>query len=105
MQILNTMPIIIEPWYLGLVVGIIIISLIAAMLFIIIDRVGCSAFCAILALVLFIGLLTGMLPAEIEDPDRNQYEVIFDDSTTINEVLDKYEIIEQRGSIYVIQDK
>lgn len=36
---------------------------------------------------------------------RNQYECIIDDSVSINEIYENYNIIEQRGKIWVLEDK
>lgn len=36
---------------------------------------------------------------------KAQYEVIFLDDTKVNDVLEKYRIIEQRGNIYVIEER
>lgn len=37
--------------------------------------------------------------------ERNQYECIIDDSVSINEVYENYNVIEQRGKIWVLEDK
>lgn len=34
-----------------------------------------------------------------------QYEVIFDDTVSFQEIYNKYDIIEQRGQIFVLRDK
>ena len=34
-----------------------------------------------------------------------QYEVIIDDSVAFHEIYDKYDVIEQRGNIFVLQEK
>lgn len=36
---------------------------------------------------------------------RNQYECIIDDSVSINEVYENYNVIERRGDIWVLEDK
>lgn len=36
---------------------------------------------------------------------RNQYECIIDDSVSINEVYENYNVIERRGEIWVLEDK
>lgn len=36
---------------------------------------------------------------------RNKYEVKLDETININEFYDKYEVIERRGEIWVLQDK
>lgn len=37
--------------------------------------------------------------------ERNQYECIIDDSVSINEVYEKYNVIDRRGKIWVLEDK
>ena len=37
-------------------------------------------------------------------PDYNTYEVILDDSVSMNEFMNTYEVLEQRGQIYVIKE-
>ena len=37
--------------------------------------------------------------------ERNQYECIIDDSVSINEVYENYDVIERRGDIWVLEDK
>lgn len=37
--------------------------------------------------------------------ERNQYECIIDDSVSINEVYENYNVIERRGDIWVLEDK
>ena len=36
---------------------------------------------------------------------RNQYECIIDDSVSINEVYENYNVIERRGDIWVLEEK
>ena len=35
---------------------------------------------------------------------ETRYEVIIDNTTSFNEIMDKYEIVDQRGQIYVLRD-
>ncbi|MBR5503373.1 MAG: hypothetical protein IKV87_02855 [Methanobrevibacter sp.] len=37
-------------------------------------------------------------------PCYTSYEVILEDSVSINEFLNRYEILDQRGQIYVIKE-
>lgn len=37
--------------------------------------------------------------------ERNQYECIIDDSVSINEVYENYNVIDRRGDIWVLEDK
>ena len=36
---------------------------------------------------------------------RYRYEVTIDDDVTFDEIVDKYDVIEQRGEIWVLEDK
>ena len=36
--------------------------------------------------------------------ERNQYECIIDDSVSINEVYEKYNVIDRRGKIWILED-
>jgi hypothetical protein len=49
----------------------------------------------------------GMLMSEYETDtiDHIEYKVAIDDSVSINEFLDKYEIIGQEGKIYTVKEK
>ena len=38
-------------------------------------------------------------------PDYNTYEVILDDSVSMNEFMNTYEVLEQREQIYVVKEK
>lgn len=37
-------------------------------------------------------------------PDYNTYEVILNDSVSMNEFMSTYEVLEQRGQIYVVKE-
>ena len=45
------------------------------------------------------------IDAVTQVPDYNTYEVILDDSVSMNEFMERYEILEQRDKIYVIKEK
>lgn len=52
--------------------------------------------------------IIGMISEEKVEPIPTgiiQYEVLIDESTNFQEVYDKYEVIERRGDIWVLQDK
>ena len=51
-----------------------------------------------------LGLITCLLTNSITIPDYNTYEVILDDSVSMNEFMNTYEILEQRGQIYVVKE-
>lgn len=55
-------------------------------------------------LAILFGILVGGItstPISYE----TQYKVIIDDSVSMNEFLDKYEIIDQEGKIYTVREK
>ena len=56
---------------------------------------GCS-------LVLF--LISLPVDAVTQIPDYTKYEVILDDSVSMNEFMNAYEVLEQRGQIYVVKE-
>lgn len=59
----------------------------------------------IVCVVSLIALFITVHKAPEVDTGRNRYEVILDDSVPANEVYEKYEVIERRGEIWVIEDK
>lgn len=62
-----------------------------------------------MAIFLFIGILTLAVVCPILNSviktGEYQYECIIDDSVPYNVVVDNYKIIEQRGDIWVLEDK
>lgn len=63
------------------------------------------AWTAIISLVgLLILVICSILDATIKTGEY-QYECIIDDSVSYNEVVENYNIIEQRGDIWVLEDK
>ena len=53
---------------------------------------------------LLVFVICGILDG-ITKTGEYQYECIIDDSVPYNEVVDNYKIIEQRGDIWVLEDK
>ena len=62
-----------------------------------------------LILVLMIGLVCGVATMATPLVDREirymEYQVIIDDSVSMNEFLDKYEILGQNGKIYTVKER
>ena len=53
-----------------------------------------------------IGAFSGMIFAEPDETKTTtRYEVTLDDSVSMSEFTNKYNIIEQRGQIWVVEDK
>lgn len=58
--------------------------------------------CAAAAICAFV---VGMVLDCNVNTDRYKYECIIDDSVSISELYDHYDVVEQRGDIWVIKDK
>lgn len=55
-----------------------------------------------------LGMMLTVILCTITKPvptGRYQYEVTIDETVSISEVYDNYEVIEQRGDIWVLEDK
>ena len=62
----------------------------------------------ILCIVCFIGSAGLMIFSGIENKtniSHIEYKVTIDDSVSMNEFLDKYEILDQEGKIYTVKEK
>lgn len=100
------------PWWLilifagiGLIVGI-IITINKCMDY------GFFDISDIVPIILCVGLgvyfgLIGTIPLEYETDtiDHIEYKVTIDDSVSMNEFLDKYEILDQEGKIYTVKER
>ena len=109
MEIINQSPIMeMNPLYLSLSLKLlvaIIIGFIATCILIVcggdISVMITGGFTILSAIALFV--VIGVSPKV--PTDRNKYEVKLDETIDINEFYDKYEVIERRGDIWVLQDK
>ena len=62
--------------------------------------------CALLFLLCGLSAIGFKIAAQkFSVPDYVKYEVILDDSVSMNEFMEKYEVLEQRDKIYVIKEK
>lgn len=60
----------------------------------------------LLSFILIAGLVSILvLPKCIRDTKHYQYEVLLEDNYSAKDLIEKYEIVEQRGDIWVIKDK
>lgn len=107
-QIIEPMPI----WEWGIYLGfeiIIFMFLIIVLVLTIVkkewDMIGMSIFCSVLTI--FLGLLICDMYKETQREPYTiiQYEVTFSSDVSLIEFNEKYKIIEQRGQIYVIQER
>ena len=54
----------------------------------------------------FVGFLgAGISEHETDTVDHIEYKVTIDDSVSMNEFLDKYEILDQEGKIYTVKER
>ena len=62
-----------------------------------------SAFSIIVAILIFLSIACFATGKELEP--TIQYQVVLNDSMTVEELYKEYEIIEQKGISYIIQEK
>lgn len=117
MTILNTFPTEIATgtayyftWSIKCWIGVLIVAIIVALAVVAIKESfksdeGLELLLGIVLIALAITVLfTLILPHEVTTT-INTYEVMIDETVSFNEVMDKYNFIEKRGNIYVLQDK
>ena len=65
-----------------------------------------AGICALLFLLCGLSAIGFEIAAQkFSVPDYVKYEVILDDSVSMNKFMEKYEILEQRDKIYVVKEK
>lgn len=112
MQILNEIIFTELPQWVETITTIGLIMFIAGIVAIIISALEESGVGFVFGLMaaavgLILGVV-GMISAEKVEPlptGITQYEVLIDESVNFQEVYDKYEVIERRGDIWVLQNK
>ena len=93
-----------DGWIIGLII--------AAVVFFISFLVFIGEFCENLGFISFIAfaicfitvIVLGFSQTETDEIIDTQYQVILEDSVSLNDFLDHYEIIEQNGEIYTIRE-
>jgi hypothetical protein len=97
-----------ESFWCGAIIGS-SIGLIAAIIFGLKEGewlaffVSLGIFC--MTFVVLLGLLGGFVLAPKPVEYETHYEVTIDENVNMQEFMDKYEIIETRGSIYTVREK
>ena len=92
------------PWYFSLIFIILAVFCVIVAIIMADDYIPVSIIC----LVLFIAFLSQILysfTTDYNNIDYITYKVTIDDSVSMNEFLDKYEILDQDGKIYTIKEK
>ena len=85
------------------IVTIVMVAVIALCITAIMDN-G-SGIWGLLALVTFFGLIIiGVIGPEVET-GLYKYEAIIDEDVSFTELYERYEIVNQRGEIYILRDK
>lgn len=85
---------------IGIVVGFIIMLISAGL------ECKKAAIVSIIGLVVSVVLLIlAILFSDSIDTGRYRYEVTIDDAVSFNKLCEKYDVIEQKGKIWTIEDK
>lgn len=108
MTILNQEPIMSAPAWVNTVIA---LSFAALFIFLALLRVSMEykylvlgTVSCILVVISIVTLASAMLTSSVPD-GRNRYEVILDDTVPAKEIHEKYIVVEQRGDIWVLEDK
>lgn len=107
MEILNTTVVTeLVSWYN---IGLVICGIIAIIGYFIFGLSHKSDILFWMGVLLMIGGIVGIFSIGILAPqvetDRKRYEAIIDDSVTFHEIYEKYKVIDQRGDIWILEDK
>ena len=95
---------VLPEYCIGISLGIALMLIFAMALCFANNRVVLGVICFMLALgVGIVGSLGGTLSKT--DISHIEYKVIIDDSVSMNEFLDKYEILDQEGKIYTVKER
>jgi Zn-dependent membrane protease YugP len=85
--------------------GLLVLGLVLLLIGIIADSLGFVKTGGIMFVCSFILFLISLpVDAMTQIPDYTKYEVILDDSVSMNEFMNTYEVLEQRGQIYVVKE-
>lgn len=112
-EVLNKVEIMESPmWVIVVIIVLFIISLISLGMGIVdaiedITDGHCWIFIVVTTIAYIAILIMGNADNKLltEPTGKYEYQVTIDDSVSINELLEKYEIIEVNGKIYTIRDK
>jgi Zn-dependent membrane protease YugP len=85
--------------------GLLVLGFLSLLVGLIADSLGFVQTGVIMISCSFILFLISLpIDAVTQIPDYTKYEVILDDSVSMNEFMNTYEVLEQRGQIYVIKE-
>ena len=103
-EILNKTKIMDSPsWFFPVLIGLFIIIFIALFCGL---SLSCDHFIfPIIAIIAFCGVIAlGIINPKIHT-GQYSYECMIEDTASLNDVSDTYEIVEQRGKIWILEDK
>ena len=104
LEILNKTVITKTPdWAFIFVVGSIILLIVFFVILVNVDSIVLQTLSAVLLIMTLIADLS-LIFYEVPT-NRYRYEVTIDESVTITEIYDNYDVIEQRGDIWILEDK
>ena len=93
-------------WVLPTVLALGLICIVALVLMLNSNDKGVIIFGTISLLAMIaMPIIIGTSKSHWRTNERNQYECIIDDSVSINEVYENYNVIERRGKIWILEDK
>ena len=106
--ILNTIEVMGSTWgfsIVGLIIAILTLFILIGVIFGIIKNEGPEA--VLLSLLAVLGVLISLMcfGTANEYFDYYKYQVIIDDSVSLTEFMEKYEILDQEGLIYTVKEK
>lgn len=97
-----------ESFWDSVLVGV-IIGFIAAVIFGLYEQEWAAFFVGLIVYCTGLALLLGVVSGYVVEPEpieyETQYEVSINEGVNMQEFMDKYEIIETRGSIYTVREK
>ena len=97
-----------QAFWVGVTIGV-VISIICSIIFAVneLDILAGVTMFIVMSLLLptFLGFLCGKVVAPDPVAYETQYEVSVNEDVGMQEFLDKYEILETRGSIYTVREK
>ena len=106
--ILNTIEVMGSTWgfsIIGLIVAILSLFILISIIFSVIKDEGAESI--LLSLVAAVGIFISLMcfGTANEYFDYYKYQVIIGDSVSLTEFMEKYEILDQEGLIYIVKEK
>ena len=95
---------ILPGWCGPIALAVFAISLVGASVFVSYRKIGLViASCVLIVASVVVGILT--LSSNRNNIRHIEYKVTIDDSVSMNEFMDKYEILDQEGKIYTVKER